>query len=137
MHLLGGPRICSFREKSFWAIQGAIGSSGPCIYSFLRVSSPQLVCLVGAHPDNPAHISARCISSMLLSKFHVKVLLILIFGDVFSNSTSPPDIGRFIPISKNIIERVVLEWSIPHDQLYGYFILCLFLKPNLVKTKLL
>ena len=44
MHFLGWPRVYSFREKSFWGIQGAIGSSGPCKYSFLRVCSA-ITCL--------------------------------------------------------------------------------------------
>ena len=79
---------CSFREKSFWGIQGAIGSSGPCKYSLLRVCSTMTCLSHGCAPHNPAYIFDRCIASLLFSKFRVKFFQILIFGDVFSNSAS-------------------------------------------------
>ena len=86
---LGWHRVYSFREKSFWGIQGAIGSSGPCKYSFLRVCSTMTCLSHGCAPHNPAYIFDRCIASLLFSKFLVKFFLILIFGDVFSNNASP------------------------------------------------
>ena len=43
-------RVYSFREKSFWGIQGAIGLSGPCKYSFLRVCSTMTCLFHGCAP---------------------------------------------------------------------------------------
>ena len=79
---LGWHRVYSFREKSFWGIQGAIGSSGPCKYSFLRVCSTMTCLSHGCAPHNPAYIFDRCIASLLFSKFLVKFFLTY-FGDVF------------------------------------------------------
>ena len=76
----------SFREKSFWGIQGAIGSSGPCKYSFLRVCSTMTCLSHGCAPHNPAYIFDRCIASLLFSKFLVKFFLILILAMFFRTS---------------------------------------------------
>ena len=80
---LGSHRVYSFREKSFWGIQGAIGSSGPCKYSFLRVCSTMTCLSHGCAPHNPAYIFDRCIASLLFSKFLVKFFLILILAMFF------------------------------------------------------